>query len=139
MKRLILALVAMAVATGAHAQTTNCQVTAPGQWGCTQHPTINFGALQTPDFFAAALEGQQAGEAARQEREAAAAALQAQQAQAAQVQQVEEDRMVRAQVGTFLSQGRCDDAKAVALQAGQIELANQAAQYCNASKPAPAP
>jgi hypothetical protein len=115
-------------ASGAHAQVTTCGEEI-GKWVCRSRP-----AVQYPDFFAnnqaafdQALRSAQLGQ---QQRDARAAADR----QTAQIASEEGRRLnaqhVRQMVGDQIAQGHCAYAKTLALQAGDLDLAEQAQRLC---------
>ncbi|WP_395000418.1 hypothetical protein [Sphingomonas sp.] len=98
----------------------------------------NLGTKDDPDAFA---RGYQQAEQMRRDREARQLQRDAEAAQAAAIaesqaraeqnrQRDERSQTVRASVSEKLQAGQCDEAVAIALQSGEIELATQAKSFC---------
>lgn len=128
---LILALVA---ASPALAQTTTCGPEF-GKWVChtvqpQQRPNIFQGSM---DAGRQAYEQQQQFQRDLMARDAARAEA-IRQDEASRRSQVQGQReMLEGQVAKFVREGRCDDAKATALQGGDMSLAEQAVRLCVAA------
>lgn len=117
--RVILAAALALVATGAAAQTTVCGPEF-GKWVCrTQAPPPNIYGQGMAAFDRGIEQGRQQ-RAAQAARDAEAQSL----AQAANV------NAVRDQVTAYVRDGKCDAAKALALDAGDMALADQAMRVC---------
>lgn len=131
-------ILALLTASSAAAQTTRCGPEF-GQWVChteqpRDRPNIYESSRDTMksnrDAFDAAYERQQRfqQDAVAQQRARAEAGRRAYEAQ-----QQTDRRMLEEQVTKFVSEGRCDDAKATALRGGDMTLAEQAMRLCSAA------
>lgn len=154
MRKTVLAFALMPSAALAQNTSSNCYMLGT-TWHCDANTTpapsgsginIDWGRLGTapdPNAFAKGyLLGEQmrrAREARHQEFEAARAQAEANsnaQAQAEQERQrAEVSQNARIIVGEKLRAGHCDEAVALALQYGEIELATQAKAFCSAPVP----
>lgn len=139
---LILAACLAAIATSAPGQTSTDCYTSNGNLHCqTSAPitpitpmTTNFGLLRTPDFagnFANAYEqGQRvAAERAREQR-ARAEALRENEDRAAAWREAEDRKMRSINAGQLIAAGHCDEARAGALNSGDLDLAAHVAALC---------
>ena len=149
MWKVVLILFLIPGAAFAQNTSSNCYMMGP-TWHCDANTTPapstsginldwgNLGTKYDPDAFA---RGYQQSEQMRRDREARLRQRDADAAQASAIAEaqarVEQDRQrdersrnIRASVSEKLQAGHCDEAVAVALQNGEIELATQAKSFC---------
>lgn len=112
---------------------------------CTLSPVaavaqINWGLARQPDYSGGAINAYRAGQEARQARELherQMAEYEAERQRAAiQAADAEAERIWMSGIVHSVARGDCDEAKADALRAGRLEVADQVVRVCT-PKPAP--
>jgi hypothetical protein len=133
------AIAGASLALPSHAQTSNTRCTTTfGVTNCTtqQQPGINWGIInqQRQEQLLNPLNAYQQGLEARRQREAAEAqreSLRIAQQEAAQQQETEDQqRELGRQAGKLVAEGKCDEARTLALDAGNFDLAHKVNEYC---------
>lgn len=133
--------VATALAMGAvpaGAQTTSCGMEL-GRWVCHQQPGINWATVDPNAAFNQGYDSVDRVMRDIEARERAAQqnylALQAQQGHEQQQQAVSDARSLRMAVGQFVIAGKCQEARNLALNSGELSLAGDVDRVCRPAAP----
>jgi hypothetical protein len=141
-----LALLVMAAAQTANAQTTNCYTYGPNttcrtlprsgvDWSLLQQPVAPQPSIMESYALGQQIAAQRAQARAAQEQSDALAATQAGREKDQATLDLERD--IRISVGKLVAAGQCDEARRTALFDGQLDLAKQVLDYCASAKAAP--
>ena len=126
-------LLILLVATPAAAQTTTCGEEF-GKWVCRQQRPAN-----VDSYWFGAERQREAGEALGAAAGGAVASMRRREEEAAG-RRLEEDRQARRdsfrrRLGGLMGEGKCDEAKSVALTEGDFDLAREVVSLCRSTTP----